>query len=100
MSTIWDTKYGKRRVRHDPPTIEEAISAARDLTDDLEQQAEIAAGLMDRPLDEVRAVLAKTPTPRKSAATVAFTGGRTGAPRAVVVERKPSRRIMTGSRVG
>ena len=47
MSTTWDTKYGKRRVRHDPPTLEEAIAAARDLTDDLEQQAEIAAGLMD-----------------------------------------------------
>ena len=45
-------------------------------------------------------MLVKTPTPRKPAATVAFTGGRTGAPRAVVVERKPSRRIMTGSRVG
>jgi hypothetical protein len=100
MSTTWNTKYGKRRVRHDPPTLEEAISAARDLTDDLDQQAEIAAGLMDRPLDEVRAVLAKTPVPRKSAVTVAFTGGRTGAPRAVVVERKPTRRLMTARGLG
>src|SRR6266850_1458852 len=25
MSTTWKTKYGPRRVRHDPPTLEEAI---------------------------------------------------------------------------
>ena len=29
MSTTWNTKYGPRRVRHDPPTLEEAIFAAR-----------------------------------------------------------------------
>jgi hypothetical protein len=98
MSTSWNTKYGPRRVRHDPPTLDEAIFAARGLTDDLEQQVEIAAGLMDLPLDEVRAAVLKTPQPRKSAATVAFTGSRTGAPRAVVVERKPSRRIVTTDR--
>jgi hypothetical protein len=100
MSTSWNTKYGRRRVRHDPPTLDEAIVAARDLTDDLEQQVEIAAGLMDLPLDEVRVALMKTPVPRKPATTVAFTGGRTGAPRAVVVERKPTRRLMTGRSAG
>jgi hypothetical protein len=99
MNTSWNTKYGPRRVRHDPPTLDEAIFAARGLTDDLEQQVEIAAGLMDMPLDEVRAVLVKTPAPRKNAATVAFTG-RAGTHRAVVVERKPTRRLMTGRGVG
>ena len=99
MSTSWNTKYGPRRVRHDPPTLDEAIFAARGLTDDLEQQVEIAAGLMDLPLDEVRAAVLKTPQPRKSAATVAFTG-RAGTHRAVVVERKPSRRIVTDRRFG
>ena len=93
MTTSWNTKYGPRRVRHDPPTLDEAIVAARGLTDDVDQQVEIAAGLMDLPIDEVRVAVLKTPQPRKSTATVAFTGGRTRAPRAVVVERKPSRRI-------
>ena len=47
MSTTWKTKYGPRRVRHDPPTLDEAIFAARGLTDDIEQQIDIAAGLME-----------------------------------------------------
>src|SRR5215210_2082404 len=91
-STTWNTKYGRRRVRHDPPTLDEAISAARDLTDDVEEQVAIAAGLMELPLEEVRAVLKKSPPPRKPAATVAFTN-RGGMHRSVVVEHKPSRRV-------
>ena len=89
MTQIWNTKYGPRRVRHDPPTLEEAIVAARGLTDDVEQQVEIAASLMEVPPDEVRAALTKVPAPRKSA-TVTFTG-RAGSHRAVVVERKTRR---------
>src|SRR3954462_5135916 len=95
MSTTWKTKYGPRRVRHDPPTVEEAIAAARDLSDDLDEQVEIAAGLMDLPAAEVRAALARTPAPRKPAATLAFTN-RGGAERAVVVERKTPRRVLPG----
>ena len=95
MSTTWKTKYGPRRVRHDPPTIEEAISAARDLTDDVQEQVEIAAGLMDVPPEQVRAALANTPAPRKPSATLAFTN-RGGAERAVVVERKTPRRTLPG----
>ena len=91
-TTTWNTKYGRRRVRHDPPTLDEAISAARDLTDDVEEQVAFAAGLMELPLEEVRAVLKKSPPPRKPAATVAFTN-RGGMHRSVVVEHKPSRRI-------
>jgi hypothetical protein len=90
--TTWNTKYGRRRVRHDPPTLDEAISAARDLTDDVEDQVAIAAGLMELPLEEVRAVLKKSPPPRKPVATVAFTN-RGGMHRSVVVEHKPSRRL-------
>jgi hypothetical protein len=91
-STTWNTKYGRRRVRHDPPTLDEAISAARDLTDDVEEQVAIAAGLMELPLEEVRVVLKKSPPPRKPAATVAFTN-RGGMHRSVVVEHKPSRKL-------
>lgn len=91
MSTTWKTKYGPRRVRHDPPTLEEAIFAARGLTDDVEAQVEIAAGLMEAELDDVRAALKKTPVSRKPIATLAFTN-RGGAERSVVVERKTPRR--------
>jgi hypothetical protein len=91
MSTTWNTKYGPRRVRHDPPTLEEAIFAARGLTDDADEQVAIAAGLMELPPDEVRAVLKKSPPPRKPIATVAFTS-RGGMHRSVVVERKTPRR--------
>lgn len=93
MSTTWNTKYGPRRVRHDPPTLEEAIFAARGLTDDVEQQIEFAAGLMEVPADEVRAALKKSPPPRKQA-TVAF-ASRGGTERSVVVERKTPRRTLS-----
>ena len=45
MSEDWNTKYGTRRVRRDPPTLDEAIFAAVGITDDPEAQAEIAAAL-------------------------------------------------------
>ena len=52
MTTTWKTKYGPRRVKHDPPTLEEAIFAARGLTDDVDAQVEIAAGLMEAEPDD------------------------------------------------
>jgi hypothetical protein len=93
MSTTWNTKYGPRRVRQDPPTLEEAIFAARGLTDDVEQQIEIAAGLMEVGSDEVRKALKTSPAPRNQP-TVAFTS-RGGTERAVVVERKAPRRTLS-----
>jgi hypothetical protein len=89
MSEVWNTKYGTRRVRFDPPTLKEAIFAARGLTDELQQQAEIAASLMELPLEAVRAELLKGTPPRGSAQIV--TDGRQGTARTVVVERKRSR---------
>jgi hypothetical protein len=50
MGTTWKTKWGARRVRKDPPTIEEALIAAESLTSDLAQRVEIAASLMGDPL--------------------------------------------------
>lgn len=93
MSAVWKTKYGTRRVRRDPPTVAEAVAAARGLTDDVQQQIEIAASLMDLPPDQVRPEVLKAATPRKDVNTVAFVG-RAGAPRTVVVERVPSRRSV------
>jgi hypothetical protein len=95
MSGVWKTKYGPRRVRRDPPTLAEAVAAARGLTDDVQQQVEIAASLMDLPPDQVRAEVLKAAAVRKDVNRVAFVG-RPGAPRAVVVERKPSRRPGAG----
>jgi hypothetical protein len=40
MSQDWNTKYGPRRVRRDPPTLEEAIFAAAGITDDQNEQAD------------------------------------------------------------
>ena len=97
MSEVWKTKYGPRRVRRDPPTLAEAVAAARGLTDDLQEQIEIAASLMDLPPDQVKPEVLKAAS-RKDTNTVAFVG-RAGAPRTVVVERVPSRRPMAGKAV-
>ena len=90
----WKTKYGPRRVKVDAPTLDEAIVAAQGLSDDIDEQAEIAASLMGVPREEVRAELLKLAPPRKDVLrTVAFTGPAS-APRTVIVERKPSRRVI------
>ena len=89
----WNTKYGRRRVRNDTPTLEEAIAAAQGLSDDLEAQIEIATSLIGSPRDEVRAALLKTaPLREVPIDSIAF-ADPDSEPRAVVVERKPSRRI-------
>ena len=59
MSEDWQTKYGSRRVRRDPPTLDEAIFAAIGITDDQEAQAEIAASLMGLPIESVTAEVKK-----------------------------------------
>jgi hypothetical protein len=92
MSVTWNTKYGSRRVRHDPPTLKEAIAAAQDLSDKLQDQIEIAAGFMDLPVEDVRAEVMKTVVPR-NAARIVTSSGREGGSRTVIVERK-SRRIV------
>jgi hypothetical protein len=88
MSEVWETKDGRRRVRRDPPTVEEAVVAAQGLTDDVKEQVEIVASLMEVPLDDARGVVLRM-GPRKDADRVVT--GRAGATRAVVVERRTSR---------
>lgn len=89
----WNTKYGRRRVRNDAPTLDEAIVAAQGLADDLDAQVEIAASLIGMPRDEVRTALLKAAPLREAPInSIAFAGPQ-DEPRAVVVERKPSRRI-------
>jgi len=92
-------KYGTRRVRRDPPTLDEAIFAAMGITEDLEQQAEIAASLMGMPLDAVQSEVKKAS--RSAVRTTRVIAGEQGAQRSIVVERKVSRRIVgNDKRVG
>ncbi len=96
MSDVWDTKDGRRRVRHDPPTLEEAAVAAQGLTTDQNEQTEIVASLMHVPAEEARAAVLRLGQ-RREVERVTITG-RIGAPRAVVVERRgPRHAIGRGS---
>jgi len=82
-------------VRQEEPTLAEAIAAARDLSDDIDQQVEIAASLIGMPADHVRAELLKIAPARKdSIKSVVFTGPP-AAQRVVVVESKRPRRIVS-----
>jgi len=95
MSVSWNTKYGPRRVRQDPPTLQEAIVAAKGLTDSLQQQAEIAASLMGLPVEQVKPEVLKTAHDRaRPTRTIA---SERGARRTVVVEHRTTRRVPRGT---
>ena len=99
MSEDWNTKYGTRRVRRDPPTLEEAIFAAVGITEVQQQQAVIAAALMGLPYDDVLTEVKKTGRAVARSAT-RIIAGEQGAQRAVVVERKIVRRFGNDKRTG
>lgn len=103
------------RVRHEPPTLEEAVIAASGLSDDPEHQAAIAAELMGVPLEAAQAAVAaaaeqaRIEAAEREAAERARVrtipapqrfGAPAGAqaPRGVIVERRPSRNFMTAPR--
>ena len=91
MSTTWNTKWGPRRVRVEPPTLEEALDAAADLTTERDAQIKLAAELMDVPVADVQARAEQILRARiRRPQTLQHRAGR--AP--VVVERKPSRRLV------
>lgn len=81
MSKIWQTRWGKRRVKHEPPDLDEALMAAEAMTQDINAKAEIAAQLMGLP---VRDVLQHIRAHAPSAENVE--------PRTLVVEYRRSRR--------
>ena len=99
MGQDWITKYGPRRVRRDPPTLDEAIFAAIGITDDQQQQAEIAAALMGLPFDEVLAEVKKQSRANRRATTRVIAGEQ-GAQSSVVVERRVVRRFGNDKRTG
>jgi len=95
MGLAWKTKYGMRRVRVDPPTLEEAIYAAEGLTPDSREQLQIAADLMRQPVDQVQADAERIIKRRANSSHVARDRRPVGV---VVVERRGS--IRRKSRVG
>ena len=76
------------RVRRDPPTLEEAVVAAQGLSDDIEQQVEIASGLMGIPQEEIRPVIASAPP---SETVRGFEGSSRAMPQVVVLRRRAVR---------
>ena len=98
MSETWDTKDGRRRVRRDPPTVEEAVLAAQGLSDELNEQADIVAALMQISAEEARAAVLRMGK-RKDIDHITIVGrtgraGQAALPRAVVVERRTTRRPL------
>ena len=89
MNEVWQTKDGRRRVRRDPPTLEEAVIAAQGLTEDVKEQVEIVASLMQVSPEEATSAVRRLGQ-RKDVQRVTVMG-RIGAARAVVVERRAPR---------
>jgi hypothetical protein len=87
------------KVRHEPPTLEDAIYAAQGLTQDIEQQIEFAADLMDMPAADLRPHLLKAAA-KPSTSNRVFVPARSGMQRAVVIEttgRPRARKPGSGS---
>lgn len=103
------------RVRREPPTVVEAVAAAQDLADDIEQQVEIACGLIGLPPDEVRphvlsAAKARQERPRgpvpdrsqerTTSERIMSPASPSRAPRTVVVERRTRPAVVIERRGG
>src|SRR6201990_2381710 len=93
MSEAWNTKYGTRRVRRDPPTLEEAIFDASGITDDVQAQAGVASSLMGLPAEQVLREVKKASRVAARTNTRVITADQGNTQRAVVVERRTVRRF-------
>jgi len=82
----------RRRTRHDPPDVEEAVAAAQGLTDDIDSQIEIAAQLIGLSEDEVRPFMTKVPT-QSRIARLAPTPSASAAGSTIRIERRGPRQI-------
>jgi hypothetical protein len=76
------------RVRREPPTIDEAVIAAQGLTDHVQQQIEIAAGLMGVSEDEVRPFVVRASAMQRTSQPLPDRTTAVGSRRTVVVERR------------
>jgi hypothetical protein len=100
-SKTWQTKYGTRRVKEALPNIEEALFAAKGLSDDFNEQVEIASSLLGVPPEQVRteAMKSKHTTTLQVRAPVGDRGAGVTT-RSVVVERRVIRRAAAPRPVG
>ena len=94
VTQSWNTKYGLRRVRNEAPTLAEAVAAAQGLSNEIDEQAEIASLLIGLPIDQVRAELLKVETRGIGVVRSVLFAGPASAPRTVLVERKRARRSV------
>ena len=72
----------------------EAIEAAQGLSNEIDEQAEIASLLIGLPIDQVRAELLKVETRAIGVVRSVLFAGTASAPRTVLVERKRARRSV------
>jgi len=94
MEETWNTKFGSRRVKQALPTIDEALAAAECLSDDWDQQIEIAASLLGVGEDEVRKVAVR-PSKAPPLRTITIHTPVNAAPRRpVVVEYRAPKRLV------
>ena len=98
MSEDWNTKYGPRRVRRDPPTLDEAIFAAIGITDD--RAAGRYRGVPHGHALRRRARRSEEAEPRIRASATRVIAGEQGAQRSIVVERRVVRRFGNDKRTG
>ena len=87
------------KVRHEPPTLEEAIYAAQGVATEVEQQIELAAELMGLPVDEVRPMVLKAIAKPVTSNRV-FVPARSGMQRAVVIETTGRRNRVSSDLTG
>jgi hypothetical protein len=88
-------EWSRRRTRYDPPTLEEAITAAQCLTEQIESQIEITAQLMGLPEDQVRPeVLTATPLGPAQNRHKPSVGIQYRQAKVVVVERRSPRALL------
>lgn len=78
-------KQEKLVVKREPPTLEEAMFAAAGMSDDTDQQIEIAAMLMGMPLEQATVDALKSARPRANIVDISVRGRPA---RAIVVEHK------------
>ena len=91
------------RIRHEPPSLEEAIEAAAGITDDVQLQAEFAAELMGLEAAEILPAVkaaAKAAAAPKRTLSIAAAHGSHQPERKVIVEHRTARRMAPGAPVG
>lgn len=84
------TDAKRLRVKNEPPSHEEAMAAAAGMSDDLDQQIELAATLLGLELNPQTIKLLSAARPRGNVVDITVRGG---AARTVVVEKKRQIRI-------